>query len=492
MQLAATELTATTTAPGAPAWLAWAVMIGVALFVVTGLGLGLGGGLRLAFPAVAMVAGAYLYWRYPVHYVGFTWWIWMLSPFIRRLVDWQSGPVDPSPVLLAPVLVSFVAGAGLLRHGLRSVREGGLPFVLAFAGVLYGLGVGLLRSNFDYTLAQPMLTWLTPIFIGFHLFVHWREYPRYRQVLQRTFLWGALVMGVYGVAQFLVAPVWDRLWMASLGHGSFGLAEPLEIRVFSTLNAPGPFAIVMMAALLLLFSVRSWLRLPAAVAGYLAFLLSITRSAWIGWVVGFVALLLTMEWRARARLLIVGLVLAAAVVPLATLPPFEEALTPRLQSLTRPKEDVSLGVRLEGYGRYLRDALDDPLGKGIGVMDREYGVAQDSEEVGPHDSAIIELLLSLGFPGTAFYGLGLLLLLFGLRPQRATRGDAFVDAARAIGVAMFVEQFFGSVILGVMGVVLWGFCGVVLAGQKYYAAAQAEQVMDYLKHKKGEGVYANA
>lgn len=473
-------------------WQAWGVMSSVALFVAAGLGLGLGDGLRLAFPAVAMVAGAYLYWRYPVQYVGFAWWIWMLSPFIRRLVDWQSGPVDPSPVLLAPVLVSFVAGAGLLRHGLRSVREGGLPFVLAFAGVLYGLGVGLLRSSFDYTLAQPMLTWLTPLFIGFHLFIHWREYPHYRHVLQRTFLWGALVMGLYGIAQFLLAPAWDRLWMTNLGHGSFGSAESLEIRVFSTLNAPGPFAMVMMAALLLLFSVRGWLRLPAAVVGYLSFLLSSTRSAWIGWAVGFVVLLTGMSSRARLRLLVVGVVLGAAIVPLAMLPPFAEVLTPRLQSLTKPKEDLSLSARLEGYDRYLRDALDDPLGKGIGVMDREYAIAQDSEEVGPHDSAIIELLLSLGFPGTVFYGLGLMILFFGLRPQRAARGDPFVDAACAIGVAMFVEMLFGSVMLSVMGVVLWGFGGVALAAQRYYAAPQMATANQYTERGEGESLYVSA
>lgn len=492
MQATATKFSATTALRTKRAWLAWGVMIGVTLFVVAGLGLGLGAGLRLAFPAIATVAGAYLYWRYPVHYVGFTWWIWMLSPFVRRLVDWQSGPVDPSPVLLAPVLVSFVAGAGLLRHGLRSVREGGLPFVLAFAGVLYGLGVGLLRSSFDYTLAQPMLTWLTPLFIGFHLFLHWREYPRYRQILQRTFLWGALLMGIYGIAQFLIAPVWDGLWMTNLGYGSFGSPEPLEIRVFSTLNAPGPFAMVMMAALLVLFSVRGWLRLPAAVVGYLSFLLSSTRSAWIGWAVGFVVLLLSMNLRARVRLLVVGAVLAAAIVPLTMLPQFEQVLTPRLQGMTKPKEDVSLSARLEGYGRYLHDALDDPLGKGLGVMDREYAIAPDSEEAGPHDSAILELLLSLGFPGTAFYGLGLLMLLFSLRPQRATRGDVFVDAARAIGVAMFIELLFGSVMLSVMGVVLWGFCGIVLAAQKYYAAQQVVTATEYLDNRGGKMLYAGA
>jgi hypothetical protein len=435
---------------------AWVATLGVCLLVIGGLALGQGALLRLAYPAAAFGVGVYLYWKHPVQYICFTWWVWMLSPFVRRLIDWQSGPVDPSPALLAPVLVSFVAGVGLLRYGLQSVREGGGSFIFAVAGVIYGLGVGLLRNNFDYKLAQPLLIWLAPIFIGFHFFIHWREYPHFRRVLQRTFVWGALVLGAYGVVQFLATPAWDIAWLDNIQFLSFGSPNPLEIRVFSTLNAPGPFAVVMMAALLLLFSARGWLRFPAAVVGYLSFLLCITRSAWMGWAIGLSLLLLHMNLRARLRVLVVIAVLATAVVPLALLPPFAEVVLPRFESLTTPKQDVSVDARLAGYGRYLHDALMDPLGKGIGVMEREYKIGPDDEGIGGHDSAILELLLSLGFPGTACYGLGLALLLGGLRPRYKPSADGFYNVTRAIRLAMFVQLLSGSVMLGVMGVVLWG------------------------------------
>src|SRR5215210_1239156 len=112
----------------------WLAMASVALVVVAGLAVGQGAALRFAFPAVAFVVGLYLYLKHPVHYVVFMWWVWFTSPFIRRLVDYQSGWVDPSPILLAPVMVSVIAGIGFLRHFLPSVRYGGLPFVMAFAG----------------------------------------------------------------------------------------------------------------------------------------------------------------------------------------------------------------------------------------------------------------------------------------------------------------------------------------------------------------------
>lgn len=461
----------------------WLAIGFVVLVVAGGLAIGQGGALRLAFPAVAFVVGLYLYWKHPVQYIVFVWWVWFLSPFVRRLVDYQSGWVDPSPVLLAPVIVSFIAGLGFLRHFLFSLRDGGLSFVLAFAGVFYGLGVGLIRSGFDYTLLPPMLIWLTPIFIGFHLFNNWQEYPRYRDAMQRTFLAGALTMGIYGVVQFLIAPVWDRFWMVNVEYLSFGKPEPLGIRVFSTLNAPGPFSVVMMACLLVLFSTRGWLKFPAAAGGYLSFLLCMTRTAWIGWLVGLISLLINMDLKARLRLIAVSVVLAASVVPLAMLPQFSEVVGPRLQSFTKPQEDISLAARLEGYGKYLEDAFLDPLGKGVGVMDRIYAVAADDDGIGPHDSAILELLLSLGIPGAVFYGIGLIVLLLSLRPRsssqldgqgRGTGGDAFVNAARAVSLGMFAQLVLGSVMLGVMGMVLWSFAGVVIAAQKHYASQGEE------------------
>jgi hypothetical protein len=97
--------------------------------------------------------------------------------------------------------------------------------------------VGLI-NNPPLAVARAFLEWLTPILFGFHLFIHWRHYPSYRQNIQRIFLWGVLVMGVYGVLQYLVAPEWDRFWLINVK--AFGSAEPLAIRVFSTVNSPGP------------------------------------------------------------------------------------------------------------------------------------------------------------------------------------------------------------------------------------------------------------
>ena len=170
--------------------------------------------------------------------------------------------------------------------------------------------------------------------------------------------------------------------------------------------------------------------------------------------------------------------MAGAIVPLAALEPFASVVGPRIQSMTNPKDDISLAARLEGYGKYLRDAVTDPFGKGIGIMDREYAIAPDDEGIGPHDSAILELLLSLGFLGAALYGAGLIALLFGLRAPGGVgiRSDSFANAAKAIGLGMFAQLILGSVMLGVMGAILWGFAGVVIAAGKYHAEFAGQPV----------------
>ena len=71
----------------------------------------------------------------------------------------------------------------------------------------------------------------------------------------------------------------------------------------------------MMVGLLLLFGLRSRLKLPAAVAGYISFLLSSVRSAWLGWVVG----LFWIVKNASARV-IVRIVLSIAFLLLCLLP----------------------------------------------------------------------------------------------------------------------------------------------------------------------------
>ncbi|MFB2839237.1 O-antigen ligase domain-containing protein [Floridanema evergladense] len=436
---------------------AWTVILGFTLFIAVCILANAGGILRLMFPAASFIVGVFLYRRYPILYIGFTWWIWFLAPWIRRLVDLKSGWVDPSPILLAPPLVTLITFASFLRYLPQSYYQGGLPFILSFLGVGYAFLIGLIQAS-PTSAMLACLNWLTPIAFGFHLFINWRNYPQLSQNIQRTFLWGVLVTGSYGVWQYLVAPEWDRFWIVNTGAVAFGSPEPLGIRVFSTMNSPQPFAVVMMAGLLLLFNGKGSLRFASAGVGYLSLLLSSARAVWLGWLVAIFILTSSLKAKLQMRLIITLLVIVILVVPLANVEPFSSVIAPRIQSLSNADDDVSYNERSERYQTYLGIALTQIIGNGLG----------GNAALGPNiDSGILDIFYSFGWLGALPYLGGIILLIFSLLQYPEVRFDSFMGAARAISFGVFAQIGLNGATAGVFGVVLWGFLGIALAAHKY-------------------------
>ena len=446
--------------------LAWTSILGLVLIVALAILAGVGSLLRLLYPAGVTAVGLLLYLRYPLLYIGFTWWVWFLTPLVRRLIDQQSGWQDPSLVLLAPPLVTLISAVTLVRHLPRAHRQGGLPFLLCFGSVFYGFLIGAVQNPLAGTIVA-LLNWLPPLLFGFHLFVHWQQYPVYRYTIQRTFLWGVLVMGGYGVWQYLVAPEWDRFWLTNaVDTNVFGYAEPLGIRVWSTMNSPQPFAAVMMAGLILLLSNRESLKFAATGVGYLSFLLSLARSGWLSWVAGLMLYMPSLKSHLQVRLLITLMSMALVVVPLASMEPLASEIAPRLESLSNTQEDGSYQARLEGYNELLGEAFTEGIGRGLGVV-------VESEYLGSHDSGILTMLFSLGWMGTIPYATGMFLIFFQLFQGAEVQFDTFASAARAIAFGIFAQIGLNVSMVGVVGMVLWGFLGAGLAASRYYAHRSA-------------------
>jgi hypothetical protein len=437
---------------------AWTVILGFVLLTALACLAGLGKILNLVFPAGAFGVALFLYFRYPILYMGFIWWLWFLTPLVRRLADYRSGFTDPSPILLAPFLATMVTFITFLRVIPKASCTGCLPYVLSFLGVIYGYLIGAIKGS-PAGVTISFLEWLSPILISCHLFVNWREYPSYQKNTQRVFLWCAIIVGTYGVFQYLIAPDWDRVWLmnvSSAGSTSFGKPEPLGMRVWSTLHGPGVFGQVMMAGLLLLLSNIEPLSLPATAFGYLSFLLCAVRSAWFGWAVGLLNLITFLKPKFQMRLTLIVLIGSLCVVPLTMIEPFSKVIGSRLETFSSIQEDGSRLERQENYDHFLGYALTNVLGDGIG------------NNPGLLDSQVLELLINLGWFGTLFYASGFLSLLLKLTLDSKLRADAFASTARAITLGMFCQIVFGSVISGLPGIILWGFMGVGLAAQKYH------------------------
>lgn len=444
--------------------LAWTAILGLVIITVIG-ALFTGRIIRIAFPISCFLVGLLLYCRYPVLYIGFSWWVWFLTPFVARVVDWRSGWDPQRLMLVSPFLVVLITAATFFRYFPRSYRQGGLPFILAFFSLVYSFLVGLINGS-PIPTTRALLDWISPIFFGFYLFINWRDYPNYRQNITRTFTWCVLVTGIYGVVQYLVAPAWDCFWIHETKLVTNGLPQPLGIRVFSTMHSPLPFSNVMLAGLLLLFNSQGVLRIPASVAGYLAFLLSLVRSAWGGWIVGMVTLLTSLKPRLQMRLIITLVVMALCVLPLATVEPFSEIIGDRVASITDIKRDTSYYDRTLNYEKNLNLALSAGLGNGMGNI---FSVG-DNGAIGyvVLDSGILESLFTLGWFGAIPYFSGVVLLIFSLFQGIEARFDPFLGAARAIGLGIFAQIWFGSSMISLSGMVMWSFFGIAMAGRKYY------------------------
>ena len=459
---------------------AWLVVILLSLICILLIAVGSIGSkvLNIFFPVGSLAAGYFFYFKHPSFYIGFVWWDMFMTPLIRRLSDFRAGGFsDSNPILLAPTLVILVS-LHTLYFNLPKVREqNAAPFALALASSMYGYFVGLLNPSASFvqvTLAYS--GWVTPILFGYHLYVNWRRYPDYSRIIKQVFLWGCLIVGLYGVYQYMVAPDWDKLWLVgSKMDSSAGKPEPFGMRVWSTLNSPGPFADMISSSLLILFSCTSPLVVPAAGAGLLSLLLSAVRTGWLGWAGGILFFSSSLKPKQLLRLVLTIVALLACIIPLSTIEPFAGTISTRFSTLGDIQNDNSASIRQNIYKGFFENGIFNLIGDGIGVN-------------ATVDAGVLSLILDLGWIGALPYTASLLLCgitLFknlGKYPQ-----DLFMKASCAVLIKSIAFFLAARVTAGIHGIIIWSFIGIGLAGQQYWnhqKSVQLNMQLNLLSDKK--------
>jgi hypothetical protein len=443
--------------------LAHVLMLGFAGFFAALLAAG-GGAAPWLFPAAAVALGGLLYVRYPVLYIAFVWWLWFLTPLVRRIADYQGGWNPMSPVMLAPSLVSMFAAITFVRFLPLLRLKAYLPFLLVLIGLVYAYLIGVVRSG-PAAATYGFLTWATPVLFGFHVAATWRRYPEYVRVLTSTFLSGVLVMGIYGLIQYFYLPAWDAYWMRNAQMNSIGLPYPLLVRVFSTMNSSGPFADIIMGGLLLVFSAKGRWPWVSAVPGYVVFFLSGVRAAWGSWLVGFIVLLFRMKSAHKVKLVGVTAALILVILPAVTAVPLVDKVTSRLQTITEIQEDHSFRERVQFYKDFMPHAASNVVGEGLGStgVSTKLGNEGNLGELGDFDSGIMNILFVLGWPGCIVYGLGVLWSTLSVINAKFATRDTFAHVAVAIAIATLARLIFSNSLVGVSGMLFWTFCGAALA-----------------------------
>lgn len=425
--------------------------------------------LALAFPAMAVALGALLLFTDPGRYMACVLWLWMLSPFIRRVVDAQNGWNAQSPILLAPMLVSALCVVDLVRYAPRLRRMAALPFVLALVSLVGGVVSGLFVSP-PLLVLYAGLSWSAPLLLGLYIAIHPERHDQFSRAIVRALIAGVVVLGLYGIAQFLAPAIWDRLWMVNSRMDSIGVPQPLRVRVFSTMNAPGPLGQFLSAALLILLAHRSPLKWPAISMGVASLLLSLARSAWLGFGVGFAMVILLAP---RTRRTALGMTAVVAIVLLAIgsppLPPsadtMRHTIATRLTSMSDLSMDVSFRARRYLIPAVLADIEERPLGRGLGSTlvgggTRGSASSRLADQGLYLDNGVLESLLVLGWLGGVLFlssAAGVVVMAFRVVRRRRT-GFGYLAAA----VALLTQVVSGTMFAGVGGGMFWMAAGMAL------------------------------
>lgn len=324
-------------------------------------------------------------WRWPAA-VAIA--IVVLAPFqpLPTMVAQAAGSI---PVLVASAMKELLMAWVVVAAAVRYRPRLGVPDVL----LLLLLGVAVAHRCFGGTWLgiKDDLEFALPFAAGRCL--HISEQGRLLWV--KLALAAMMAVALLGLLEFVfVPPELRALWMALQAVPSQFYASGYEgARIASTLNGPAEFgllcgfALVLFAAFRDRLSRRWWLVVPLLAAGLA---LSVTRSAWIGALLG----LTVVEAKRvgyRGAMLLAGCLLAALFAAVLAL-----GMTPFFRATTSG-EETSLQVHRESLSDYSAAVWRHPLGSGPGTVGPR-AVERSAAAVNP-ESSYLGLALGYGWLG---------------------------------------------------------------------------------------------
>ncbi|NJR53341.1 MAG: hypothetical protein HC768_01055 [Acaryochloris sp. CRU_2_0] len=261
----------------------WLAIFGLFSFLGLFFLAGAGRFLIFLYPICSFAVGIYLFQYYPRLYILYTFWLWFLSGLIRRLIDYQSGEYTMGGFYTTPEFVTLISSLTFIRLFPKELRSIGLPFILCVGSVVYGTLIGIINNPLtDFSIVDSIFGFLCPIIFGFHLYSYWQEYPTLSRSINNIFINGVLVMGLYGIYQYVVAPAWDRFFLTLTELAARGTPESFGIRVWSTTSAAHQLVFPLIPGILLsLCPPFNWTQYLVLLFGVITLLASVVRTGWL-------------------------------------------------------------------------------------------------------------------------------------------------------------------------------------------------------------------
>ena len=429
---------------------------------------GLGGrAANIGFAAAAVGTGAFLLGRSPVMYSSFSLWIWFLTPFVRRVLDYRHGWSPTSPALLAPPIVAALSLLTLTRHAKELRGRLFAPYLLILGALAYGYSVGVINAGL-FPASYALLTWLAPLVFGVHLALSWRDYVALQAAIGKTFAVALPVLALYGVYQFVRIPAWDAQWMINADLKSIGAPLPFLVRVFGTLNTPGPFAAFLLAGILMMLTGKGFIRFPGIATALVALLLTRTRAAWIAFVIGLLIQQLSQPMIRLPRRLLTLTIVAVLAAPLTQVPEFRSTILSRMTTLKSISSDNSFVKRVAFSEAAAGGIVEAAAGNGLGMTGGAIKLANGHTGVRNLDNGFLELFYLYGWLGGTMFLLGIAALLYQSFRFAEARRDPFAGAVRASGIALIAILPIGDVFSGSTGAMLWAMMGLSIAAHAYH------------------------
>ncbi|MDN7184030.1 O-antigen ligase family protein [Caballeronia sp. SEWSISQ10-4 2] len=431
--------------------------------------------LELFYPVGAVTVAALLYKRSPAHYLSFVVWLFFLTPEVRRLSDYFNGMFsDRSLIMLAPVIAAALCGMNLLTHFRVLMQRRAIPLTLIVLGIFYGYVIGMVGAGIAAA-SYTLISWLFPVLIAFHILVTWRQYPEYHRTMLKTFVFGGFVIALYGVYQYVSPPPWDAFWLLQSGMVSEGVPLPFGMRVASTMNSSGPFAIAMMACLLMTLAARNKMAFLAGGLAVPALIGTMSRSVVGGLAIGLVYLFVMLDGRSRLRLVGGIAVIVLLCSPVAMVDEISDKAMARFSTVTQLDNDYSYQVRTEIYNHFLSEMTTNIAGQGLGMTGLGSKLSGDgSSNNVDFDSGLMEVPYVLGWPGTLLYATGLLMLILrAFVASFARKSDRFAVAGTAAAFGVLAMMVFVNTLIGSGG--MFFFIGVMLPVTGWRYAREIQQ-----------------
>tara|TARA_R110001583_G_scaffold34238_3_gene115160 strand:+ start:4988 stop:6292 length:1305 start_codon:yes stop_codon:yes gene_type:complete len=334
----------------------------------------------------------YAYFYQKRYYAPFVVGLWVLTPFIRRYVDYYTGYDPASLIILSPYMVSLIGLYSVLPRLLKTNMKYAVIVVVVITYFFVGVFVnGIFSALWDF------FGYIAPISFSLWIILYLRGQSI--SVLVNSILILSIIVSVYAIFQFFFLPSWDAMWMIRSEMMSIGLPEPTSVRVFSMMNSP--------AVLASFLTLGIALSLGFGKGGYnisLFFLVVLMTSVRVSWGVAFI-LFLSYSLFSRKIISSFFIVLLGAFLILSIndfLPrEISELISNRLESIENISDDHSMNERL-----YLYQSVVNQLtvyGQGFGSVG-----ASSGENI---DSGYLELFINFGIFGGCLYIIYFLFLL---------------------------------------------------------------------------------